>query len=170
MTPCSGSCRAGLSDRPGPIPELSLFPDNLVLHSSALCWLTASRGVPSVFHYSQTHGGIKSTARGSSFPPLFFQYSNRCYLSRELLQSSPNRARVVSCRPGAEREGCETGGAIVEEHGKKGHGGPASRPKLEALTTDREYVPQDHDEQQLWEEEESAGKHPPSPPNCHESR
>ena len=34
----------------------------------------------------------------------------------------------------------------------------------------REYVPQDHDEQQLWEEEESAGKRPPSPPNCHESR
>ena len=26
MTPCSGSCRAGLSDRPGPIPELSLPP------------------------------------------------------------------------------------------------------------------------------------------------
>ena len=72
MTPCSGSCQAGLSDRPGPIPELSLSPDNLVLHSSALSWLTASRGVPSVFHYSQTHGGIKSTARGSSFPPLFF--------------------------------------------------------------------------------------------------
>ena len=71
---------------------------------------------------------------------------------------------------GAEREGCGTGGATVEEHGKKGHGDPASRPKLEDLSTDREYVPQDHDEQQLWEEEESAGKHPPSPPNCHESR
>lgn len=170
MTPCSGSCRAGLSDRPGPIPELSLSP--LTISSSILrrCAGSPRRAVSPACSTTRRRLGASSPRRVVPPSPPFFQYSNRCYLSRELLQSSPNRARVVSCRPGAEREGCETGGAIVEEHGKKGHGGPASRPKLEALTTDREYVPQDHDEQQLWEEEESAGKHPPSPPNCHESR
>ncbi len=46
----------------------------------------------------------------------------------------------------------------MEDHGKKDYGDSTSRPKLENLPADREYVPQDHDEQELWEEEESAGK------------
>jgi hypothetical protein len=46
----------------------------------------------------------------------------------------------------------------MEDHGKKGHGDPTPKPKLENLATNREHVPRDHDEQQLWEEEESAGK------------
>ena len=56
----------------------------------------------------------------------------------------------------------------MEEHGKKSDEDSTSRPKRENLSTDHEYVPQDHDEQQLWEEQESAGKHPSSPLNCHE--
>src|SRR5207244_11300281 len=107
------------------------FPSSLLRS----CACSPRRAVSPACSTTRRRLGASSPRRVVPPSAPFFQYSNRCYLSRELLQSSPNRARVVSCRPGAEREGCETGGARVEEHGKKSHADPASRPKLEDLAS-----------------------------------
>ena len=131
MTPCSGSCRAGLSDRPGPIPELPLpcqprppFFGAVPAHCVARC----PQRVPPLAEA----WGTKSTARGSPFLSFFSSTVTDATCQEDCYNRLPNRARVVPSRPGSRarrlrNRGCNSGRAREEGSRRSGFEAEAGR-------------------------------------------